>query len=87
MSIQVHYIEGRVTPASDELQLRLSDLMAGLGHLPGFLSADLLVSPAQPGLYLLASRWAGEVPALEVPAGCKSWVFLVAESWFSPPQA
>ncbi len=102
MSIQVHYIEGRsrvpgdqtaAHPAleneasGDNAYQRLSDLMAGLGHLPGFLGADLLTSAAQPGLCLLESRWAGAVPALEIPAGCKAWAFDVAESWSPPPQA
>lgn len=102
MSIQVHYIEGRSRKSgdgtsvdlasadgasTDDVYQRLSDLMAGLGHLPGFLGADLLTSPAQPGLCLLESRWAAAVPALDVPAGCKSWAFDVAESWSPPPQA
>ena len=87
MSIQVHYIEGKATGADPDVQQRLSDLMAGLGHLPGFLSADLLSSPAQPGLVLLESRWAGTVPALDVPAGCTSWAFTVTESWTPPSQA
>lgn len=87
MSIQVHYIEGHTTAADGELRQRLSDLMAGLGHLPGFVSADLLCSPAQPHLCLLESRWAGIVPDLEIPVGCKSWVFTVTESWTPPPQA
>ena len=49
MSIQVHYIEGRATQADPDVQQRLSDLMAGLGHLPGFLGADLLSSPRPAG--------------------------------------
>ena len=73
--------------STDNVYQRLSDLMAGLGHLPGFLGADLLTSPAQPGLCLLESRWAGAVPALDIPAGCKAWAFDVAESWSPPPQA
>ena len=87
MSIQVHYIEGKATTSDPDVQQRLSDLMAGLGHLPGFLGADLLSSPAQPELVLLESRWAGAVPALGVPAGCKSWAFTVTESWTPPTQA
>ena len=87
MSVQVHYIEGKTTGENGELRQRLSDLMAGLGHLPGFLSADLLCSPSQPHLCLLESRWDGHVPELEIPAGCKSWVFSVTESWTPPPQA
>ena len=83
----MHYIEGKATQADPDVQQRLSDLMAGLGHLPGFLSADLLSSPAQPELVLLESRWAGPVPALDIPAGCKSWAFTVTESWTPPPQA
>ncbi len=83
----MHYIEGQATPAEPDVQQRLSDLMAGLGHLPGFLSADLLSSPAQPELVLMESRWAGDVPALDIPAGCKSWAFTVTESWTPPSQA
>ena len=83
----MHYIEGKATTADPDVQQRLSDLMAGLGHLPGFLGADLLSSPAQPGLVLLESRWAGAVPAFEVPPGCASWAFTVTESWTPPTQA
>lgn len=87
LSIQVHYIEGKATQADPDVQQRLSDLMAGLGHLPGFLGADLLSSSAQPELALLESRWAGDVPALDIPVGCKSWAFTVTESWTPPTQA
>ncbi|ANE44667.1 hypothetical protein SU48_00485 [Deinococcus puniceus] len=47
---------------------------------PGFVGAELLVSPAQPGLLLIASRWACPAPQLALPAGAKSWVFEVQES-------
>ena len=87
LSIQVHYIEGRTSGADGELRQRLSDLMAGLGHLPGFLAADLLSSPTQPHLCLLESRWMGAVPELEIPTGCRAWTFTVTESWTPPPQA
>ncbi|MFC4454623.1 hypothetical protein [Deinococcus sonorensis] len=86
MSIRVHYIEGR-REQGDDIQAQLSDLMARLGHRDGFLGAELLVSPEQPGLCLLESRWMGEVPALRVPPGCKSWSFEVAEIWQASPQA
>ncbi|GGJ73065.1 hypothetical protein [Deinococcus aquiradiocola] len=87
MGVQVHYIEGHSDRCGPDITLRLSDLMAGLGHLPGFVGADLLCSPDQPGLCLLESRWQGDVPPLEVPVGCRAWAFTVTESWTPPPQA
>jgi hypothetical protein len=91
VSVLVHYIEGRSSDAGQsvgpDVQQRLSDVMAGLGHLPGFLGADLLCSPLQPGLYLLESRWAEQVPEFEIPVGCRAWAFTVTETWSPPPQA
>jgi hypothetical protein len=91
VSVLVHYIEGRASRESGaqggDMQQRLSDVMAGLGHLPGFLGADLLCSPLQPGLYLLESRWAELVPDFEIPVGCRAWAFTVTETWSPPPQA
>ncbi len=51
--------------------------MAGLSALPGLLDACLLASPAQPGLWLLESRWQGPLPELSVPEGFKHWSFEV----------
>ncbi|GBF05784.1 hypothetical protein DAERI_060044 [Deinococcus aerius] len=73
---QVHYTEVRGDQAEDALRVFLNALPA----LPGFLGAELLVSPAQPGLALVASRWAGQAPPLPLPAGARAWVFEVLEA-------
>lgn len=74
--VQVQYVEAHdkgdgLTAAA--LHAHLNTLQAQ----PGFLSAELLVSPAQPGLLLIASRWACPAPQLALPAGAKAWVFEV----------
>lgn len=74
--LRVHYAEARGDAAERDLAAWL-DLLPGQ---PGFLGADLLTSPAQPGLALVASRWAGEVPPLGVPEGVRAWVFEVRRS-------
>lgn len=77
--MQVQYVEAR----DDEGGQTAAALSAHLDTLqaqPGFLGAELLVSPAQPGLMLIASRWATLAPELPLPAGAKSWVFEVQES-------
>ncbi len=76
MSVRVHYVEGH----GQEARAGLARLLATLGGRPGFLSADLLGSPAQADLCLLESRWSGEPPALELPPGCKGWTFVVERS-------
>ena len=70
---QVHYAEARGDGAKD----LLTAFLEGLPVHPGFLGAELLGSPDQPGLYLVASRWSGAVPALNVPPGAKAWSFEV----------
>lgn len=70
---QVHYAEARGAGA----QALLRGFLAGLSAHPGFLGAELLGNPGQPGLYLVASRWATPVPELDVPAGAKAWSFEV----------
>jgi len=72
----VHYAEARGEGAEGDLRV----FLAGLPNLPGFQGAELLVSPEQPGLALVASRWAGEVPPLSLPPGTRAWVFEVRES-------
>ena len=72
----VHYVEGK----SDGAEAALRTFMAGLSSLPGLLDACLLASPAQPGLWLLESRWQGPVPELSVPGGFKHWSFEVRAS-------
>lgn len=69
----VHYAEARGDDANAGLRAFLETLPA---H-PGFVDARLLGSPDQPGLYLVASRWAGAVPALTIPAGARAWSFEV----------
>lgn len=73
---RVHYAEARGDGAADMLRA----FLGALPGLPGFLGAELLVSPEQPGLALVASRWAGEVPPLTLPPGVRAWVFEVRES-------
>ncbi|MFC4424693.1 antibiotic biosynthesis monooxygenase family protein [Deinococcus navajonensis] len=71
----VWYVELRGPGAIDTLRA----LLQGLAGQPGLLGAELLTSPAQPDLALLASRWATEAPHLPLPSGAKSWVFEVIE--------
>lgn len=76
----VHYTEQR-----GDLP-RLWALAQTWAKLPGFAGAEVLYSPSQATkageLYLLVSRWQGEVPQLELPAGAKGWSFAVL-----PPEA
>lgn len=74
--LRVHYAEAKGEQAG-------RDLVAWLDTLPGqpgFLGAELLVSPEQPGLALVASRWAGEGPLRKVPEGVRAWAFEVRRS-------
>lgn len=70
---RVHYAEVR----GDGAEALLRGFLAGLPAQPGFLGAELLGSPGQPGLYLVASRWATGGPELDVPDGVKAWSFKV----------
>jgi len=77
--VQVQYVEARdngdgLTAAA--LSAHLETLQAQ----PGFLGAELQVSPTQPGLLLIASRWSSPAPELPLPAGAKAWVFEVQDS-------
>lgn len=74
--LRVHYAEARGEAAERDL----GALLAALPDLPGFLGAELLISPAQPGLALVASRWSGEVPPLPLPGGARAWVFEVRQA-------
>ncbi|WP_291425888.1 hypothetical protein [Deinococcus sp.] len=56
---------------------QLLAVLEELPSQPGFLGAELLTSPAQPALALIASRWAAALPALALPAGAKAWSFVV----------
>lgn len=75
MTARVHYAEARGEHAEADLRAFLN----ALPGLPGFVGAELLVSPAQPGLALVASRWAKEVPPLPLPGGVRAWVFEVLD--------
>ncbi len=72
----MHYTEVRGDQAEDDLRSFLN----ALPSQPGFLGAELLVSPAQPGLALVASRWSGQAPPLPLLAGARAWVFEVLEA-------
>ncbi|ALW87509.1 antibiotic biosynthesis monooxygenase [Deinococcus actinosclerus] len=74
--MQVHYAEGKGEAARAALHAFLNTLP----EYPGFLGAELLLSPAQPELTLVASRWAGEVPPVPVPDSVRAWVFQVQAS-------
>lgn len=74
--MQVWYVELK----GEAAQERLARFLEVLPGQAGFRGAELLVSPAQPGLALLASRWAGELPDLSVPDGAKHWTFTVVAS-------
>ncbi|GGL14882.1 antibiotic biosynthesis monooxygenase [Deinococcus radiotolerans] len=71
--MNVHYAEGKGAAARAALHAFLN----ALPGRPGFLGAELLLSPEQPELTLVASRWAGEVPPLPVPPGARAWTFQV----------
>ncbi|WP_245872880.1 antibiotic biosynthesis monooxygenase family protein [Deinococcus planocerae] len=73
--LRVHYAEVRGEGAREQMEA----FLAALPALPGFVGAELLGSPGQPGLVLVASRWAGEVPALPLPAGARGWEFGVLD--------
>ncbi|WP_221090119.1 antibiotic biosynthesis monooxygenase family protein [Deinococcus aquaedulcis] len=75
MSAWVHYAEGQ----GDAARAALHGLLDALPAQPGFLGAELLLSPGQPALTLVASRWAGEVPPLPVPEGVRAWTFQVLD--------
>ncbi len=72
----VHYAEARGEHAGTALRAFLQ----AIAVLPGFLGAELLSSPEQPGLYLVASRWSGPVPPLNVPEGARAWTFTVLDA-------
>lgn len=74
--MRVWYLEGKGTAARSALGALLPELAAR----SGFVGGELLHSPAQPELTLLQSRWAGEVPAMNLPDGVRGWVFEVIEA-------
>ena len=73
--LRVHYAEAR----NDTARRGMEAFLAALPDLPGFLGAELLISPEQPGLVLVASRWAGELPTLPLPPGARAWAFEVLD--------
>lgn len=75
MAMNVQYAEGR----GEAAEAGLRALLDTLDGLEGFAGAELLSSPAQPGLWLLVSRWQGEVPEMALPDGVRAWVFEVMD--------
>ena len=72
---RVLYVELREGNAVETLR----SLLLEQRLLPGFAGGEVLVSPAQPGLALLQSRWRESVPVVRVP-GARVWSFEVVES-------
>lgn len=71
----VWYVELK-GPQSQQI---LSQWLQNLPNQTGFLGAELLMSPEQPELALVASRWSLR-PKLTVPTEAKHWFFEVLES-------
>lgn len=71
--LRVHYAEARDEAAGRALTAWLETLPGQ----PGFWGAELLASPAQPGLLLVASRWADGARPPAVPPGVRAWEFEV----------
>ncbi|GHF41062.1 heme-degrading monooxygenase HmoA [Deinococcus metalli] len=76
MASHVHYAEGR----GDDALATLRRFLDTLPRQPGFVSAELLWSEAQPGLYLVMSRWEGRVPSLDLAPGLRGWTFETVDS-------
>ncbi|PNY81762.1 antibiotic biosynthesis monooxygenase family protein [Deinococcus koreensis] len=75
MASHVHYAEAR----GDSALATLREFLDALGTQPGLLSAELLSSPDQPGLYLVMSRWDTPIPPLTLPDGVRAWAFETLE--------
>lgn len=75
MATHVHYAEARGDAALPTLRRFLDEL----GRQPGLIGAELMASPAQPGLYLVMSRWDGRIPGLSLPDGVKAWEFEIVD--------
>ncbi|WP_229780735.1 hypothetical protein [Deinococcus malanensis] len=73
---QIWYVESRGKDALSNLHAFLNSLRG----LPGLLGAELLTSPAQPDLALVASRWSAPPPDMQLPPGARGWTFEVAAS-------
>lgn len=71
MASHVHYVEGR----GDDALATLRRFLTTLPRQPGFVSAELLWSEEQPGLYLVMSRWDRPASGLDVPEGVRGWAF------------
>ena len=61
----------------EQAEATLRQWLEQLPGQAGFAGAELLDSPAQPGLALVASHWSGPLPELTPPAGAKHWIFRV----------
>ena len=73
---QIWYVEARGEAALSDLRAFLQSLRG----LPGLLGAELLTSPAQPDLALVASRWSAAPPDVKLPSGARDWTFEVVAS-------
>lgn len=59
----------------------LADLPTQPGYTQaGCLGAELLVSPAQPGLALVTSRWQSDPPEWPLPQAARGWRFRVVDT-------
>jgi|GEM_PF-2291034 len=69
----VLFVEGH----GERVSAALRDLLSAVAGMPGCLGAEVLASPAQPGVTLLQARWPHDPPSVPIPAGARSWVFRV----------
>lgn len=76
LTTHVHYAEAK----GDDGLKALRRFLNVLPPLKGFISAELMWCEAQPGLYLVMSRWEGKIPPLEVAEGVKAWDFEVVDN-------
>lgn len=71
--VRVWYVELR----GEDTEKSLWALAGELAGQPGWLGAEVQLSPAQPGLALLVTRWQGTPPEWPLPPGAKAWAFEV----------
>lgn len=71
----VWYVESKGKGEHEGLRQHFEQLVSQRG----FLGAEWLSSPQQPGLALVASRWQGQPPSLPLAEGLRGWCFVVEE--------